>query len=309
MTRLKTWFKKRWDWLKKNWDYTIAPIVVVVAVVVNNWNRGWFNALEGIDIVLIVAILLFFMGYLYILLRIIPTLEFVGGRVGKRNIQVFGTLLGSLVVFYLLWNLHGILPNKWVEISLLAGLVAVTSGLAVYAAAQAYASVKMAEEMREQRIMTSRPVMIQKAMPTIIDGTTTDIFSHFEVYNAGNGPAIELQVSLLDKEKRPISVLRETSVTAGESPIRPSAIRQAFPFELANLPESTYYIVCEYQSIFSRLSKKQTWYQTWLPFQRCKSSQGGVRVEPGELEFKEITEKERINAFGKLKSMQREKPE
>jgi hypothetical protein len=178
-----------------------------------------------------------------------------------------------------------------------------TSDIAEATKQQAAASVRMAEEIREQRITTSRPVMIQKAMPTIIDGTTTDVFSHFEVYNAGNGPAIELQVSLLDKEKRPLRALRETSVKAGESPIRPSAFRPAVPFELADLPESTYYIVCEYQSIFSRLSKKQTWYQTWLPFQRCKSSQGGVRVEPGELEFGEIHENERIDAFGKLKSM------
>jgi len=201
MTRLKTWFKKRWDWLKKNWDYTIAPIVVVVAVVVNNWNRGWFNALEGIDIVLIVAILLFFMGYLYILLRIIPTLEFVGDRVGKRNIQVFGILLGSLVVFYLLWNLHGILPNKWVEISLLAGLVAVTSGLAVYAAAQAYASVRMAREMREQRYDTVRPVIdIQREpwdedkIPEALDGKSGDTCRGFAcvLHNIGLGPAIDM---------------------------------------------------------------------------------------------------------------------
>ncbi len=202
MTRLKTWFKKRWDWLKKNWDYTIAPIVVVVAVVVNNWNRGWFNALEGIDIVLIVAILLFFMGYLYILLRIIPTLEFVGRRVGKRKIQVFGTLLGSLVVFYLLWNLHGILPNKWVEISLLAGLVAVTSGLAVYAAAQAYASVKMAEEMRDTRYDALRPIidivdaiLEPKEMATRAYNAREGIFPQYlpcRLRNVGVGPAIEV---------------------------------------------------------------------------------------------------------------------
>ena len=206
MTRLKTWFKKRWDWLKKNWDYTIAPIVVVVAVVVNNWNRGWFNALEGIDIALIVAILLFFMGYLYILLRIIPTLEFVGGRVGKRNIQVFGTLLGSLVVFYLLWNLHGILPNKWVEISLLAGLVAVTSGLAVYAAAQAYASVKMADGM-------ARPVIDFKrdTAEADIDRRTLEAFAaiHGEkchglsciLCNVGVGSAIDVRSFIQHPER------------------------------------------------------------------------------------------------------------
>ena len=76
----------------------------------------WFKALQGIDWVLVGAIMLLFVGYLYILLWIIPSLEFVGGRVGRRKIQVFGILFGPLVVFYLFYSLHSILPNEWVEI-------------------------------------------------------------------------------------------------------------------------------------------------------------------------------------------------
>ena len=290
MTRLKTWFKKRWDWLKKNWDYTIAPIVVVVAVVVNNWNRGWFNALEGIDIVLIVAILLFFMGYLYILLRIIPTLEFVGGRVGKRNIQVFGTLLGSLVVFYLLWNLHGILPNKWVEISLLAGLVAVTSGLAVYAAGQAYASVKMARERREQR----RPIVVQevasaKSVPYALaaEDVTKNISSdYFEIRNVGNSTAIELEIIQLNHEKKLPQIQKQLFLLCGiESPVTFD------PQALEKYAGLTCYLLCRYRSVLAP-GERQIWYETWLPFVPIMSQRGDrIIIKPGELEFCEVFEK------------------
>ena len=167
----------------------------------------WFKALQGIDWVLVVAIVLLFVGYLYILLWVIPPLEFVGGRVGRRKIQVFGILFGSLIVFYLFYSLHSILPNEWVEISLLAGLVAATSGLAVYAAGQAYASVKMAEEMKKQRYNAIRPVLDIKKTDTLElseESKTTNLGSLMEVaegnippfiycsiYNVGLGTALD----------------------------------------------------------------------------------------------------------------------
>lgn len=126
----------------------------------------WFNALQWIHIVLIVAILLLFVGYIY-LLRKITQLQYVGGLVGKRKMRVFGILFGSLVVFYLFYNLHKLQPNEWVEISLLAGLVAATSGLAVYAAAQAYTSAKTVEEMRNQRYTESLPLLVPTIPPIL----------------------------------------------------------------------------------------------------------------------------------------------
>lgn len=190
-----------------------------------------------------------------------------------------------------------------INLTLLAGLIGVTTWYAAFTLIMANATVKMAEEMREQTIITSRPVMIQKAIPTTVNGVDTDIFSHFQAYNTGKGPAIELQVSLLNQDKRPLGVYRETSVGPGEYAIPPNASAPGGPFHLTNLQELNYYIVCEYQSIFSRLSKSQTWYQTWLPFQRLKSSQGdsGIRVEPGELEFREVPENERVDAWHKLR--------
>jgi len=179
---------------------------------------------------------------------------------------------------------------------LMLALVLVTGLYALSAYRQAGASVTMAKEMREQRVTASRPVIIQKAVVETETEFRTfgskDWFSYFEVYNAGNGPAIEVEISLLNKEKTPIHSQRKTFLRAGEPPIEFS------PSELASLEKSTFYLVCEYQSILSQGTRK-TWYQTWLPFETVEASkEGKIYVKPGELEFYEVSEKERIDAFG-----------
>ena len=99
-------------------------------------------------------------------------------------------------------------------------------------------------------------------------------------------------MSLMDREKTSIHSHRETFLRAGDPPIEFS------PTELAGLEKSTFYLVCEYQSIFSQ-GPQPTWYQTWLPFETIESSEKGrIYVKPGELEFKEVLEPERIDAFG-----------
>lgn len=153
---------------------------------------------------------------------------------------------------------------------------------------QARASVEMAE-------MGSRPMIIQKpvykeAVDAVVPVLRSDYFSHFEIYNAGNGPAIELEVSLMDKERNPLHSQRVTFLRAGE--------QIAFQPWFAHREESKYYLVCEYRRLFSH-RPTQTWDQTWLPFELSKSSkEGEVYVKPGELEFRnEVSEKDRIDAF------------
>ena len=100
-----------------------------------------------------------------------------------------------------------------------------------------------------------------------------------------------MEISLLDNEKRWLESYREAFLRAAERPIEFHAT------QLGSLEESTYYIVCEYQGILSR-GPQQTWYQTWLPFKPFKSGEKGkIYVELGELEFKEISEKDRIDGF------------
>ena len=122
----------------------------------------------------------------------------------------------------------------------------------------------MAEEMREQRVMSSRPVIIQKAVveteTELASFGSLDWFSYFEVYNAGNGPAIEVEISLLSKERASIHHERKSFLQAGEPPIR------VCPTELVDLEESTYNRVCGYRSILCR-TLRPTWYQPWLPLE------------------------------------------
>ena len=143
--------------------------------------------------------------------------------------------------------------------------------------------------------MASRSVIIQKAVAVSETEFATfgaDWFSHFEICNAGSGPAIEVETSLLNEDKSLRQSHRESFLRAGETPLEFS------PTGLVDLQGITFYLVTEYQSILSRQAQ-HIWYQTWLPFKLSKATkEGEVYVVAGELEFKEVSEKERFDAFG-----------
>jgi hypothetical protein len=208
-------------------------------------------------------------------------------------ISLFVLALGILFIVYIAYNVRRIEPADHAQIILLLGLVAVTGVYAMSTARHADASVKMAEEVREQRITASRPLIVQKALydKAIWEGSTRDYFSHFEISNVGRSPAIELEISFLDAEGRKHSI-RQTFLRPDDPPIkfRPSSI--------ASLPESTtYYIISEYRSIYPAETQKP-WYQTHLPFKISKSGkEGAIYVVAGELEFGTVSEKERVDAF------------
>ena len=115
-------------------------------------------------------------------------------------------------------------------------------------------------------------------------------FSHFELYNAGSGPAIDLEISLMNKEK---AVLQSQSVGF----LRNNEPALHFiPIKLD--PDQTYYLVAEYESIRSRAGQNPVWYQTWLPFLTLKCTEiKMITISVGDLDFKEATLAERINAF------------
>jgi hypothetical protein len=227
----------------------------------------------------------------------------------RRNILIIAVVGIGLIIAISVFGVININLAPVFTLVLYAGLIVVTMVYAYYTMEvaeatqrqaeatrqQADASVKMAEEMKEQRIMESRPVIIQKAIAETETKFATfgskDWFSHFEVFNAGKGSAIEVEISLLNKQKDSIHSQRKTFLRAGEPPIEFS------PDELITLEKTKYYLICEYQSIFSR-APQPTWYQTCLPFETIESNTlGKIYVKPGELEFKEVTEKERIDAF------------
>ena len=174
-----------------------------------------------------------------------------------------------------------------------------------------FQSKKMLEaklsETKAEIVMASRPLLVARAVihesalayeSDIVspprgtrnpDGLpVTSHFSHFELFNAGNSPALDLEILLLDEEKK---------VLQGETLGFLRNNEQALTFVPAKLePQKNYFLVCEYESTRSRVI--QTWYQTWLPFTVMKGLiPGTINVNVSELDFKDVTTSERIDVF------------
>ena len=154
------------------------------------------------------------------------------------------------------------------------------------------------EDTKNEVAMASRPLLVIRAVvheaattyaADIVsapkgahksdDRPLTSHFSHFELFNAGNSPAISLEISLMNAEK---------TVLQGETLGFLRNNEQALTFVPIKLElHKTYYLVCEYESVRSRLSK--VWYQTWLPFMAIEGMvKSLINVNVGELEFKEV---------------------
>ncbi len=236
-------------------------------MVVNSWI-----AANLIWITLAIAIVVL----IYLVFTIIQTIRKKRRFVSQLNIILL--ILGLTFLIFLTYYASEIEGADWGQIILMLGLVIVT---ALYASS----SVKMAEEMKEQRIMSSRPVIIQKAVPLRFIDEDTGPSDNFHIYNAGNGPAIGLEILLLDKDKKLLIKQRETFLRTGD------AIKDFYPTVLGEHVNSDCYLLCRYQSIQS-IGTKPSWYQTWLRFKPVKSqSKDYIYVQSGELEFEEVFEK------------------
>ena len=133
------------------------------------------------------------------------------------------------------------------------GTLALVIAAAIYAwhtRKQADASVKMAEEMWKDRQQTSRPIIVIeccKEEPA------------FEIFNDGRGPAVNLEISVLDKaqkclDKKTVSLLRAQK-TMEFSP----------DISLVNQAGSIYYLLCRYWTVLSKSTDKPP-YKTGLSF-------------------------------------------
>jgi len=186
------------------------------------------------------------------------------------------TVWGLLFFIYIVFMGGKIQVDDWAQVILLGGLVSIT-------AAYAYSTEKMAREMRKDRLLTSRPVIVMKPMhePAGVSADySQSYFSHFEICNEGSGPAVNLEIRVLNKDKNcldektvPFLRARETMKFSPDTP-------------LVNQAGSTCHLLCRYRSVLSK-STKPFWYQTGLPFEIEKSSRGQnkVIVRSGELMF------------------------
>lgn len=175
-----------------------------------------------------------------------------------------------------------------------------------------YQAKKMLKEKLEQTeielITASRPLLVARAVvhdyattyahhivsvptgtPPVSDSLPSAAhFSHFELYNAGNSPAIGLEISLLNEEKIVLQC-ESLGFLRNNEP--------ALSFVPVNLEtQKTYYLISEYESVRSRVRK--VWYQTWLQFTTVECvAKDTINVNVGSLDFKEVSHKELINAF------------
>jgi hypothetical protein len=205
------------------------------------------------------------------------------------------------MIYISLLTIIGLLLYTWFGNNLEIGDKAIittaisTGALALYTAIYAWFTRKMATQMEEQKTIETRPYIIQKAVAITETELrafgSRDWFSHFEIYNAGNGPAIELEISLLDKEKIRLNSHRYSFLRSHEDPVT------FHPYELFSLEESSFYLVSEYKSTFFDI-KRPLWYQTILPFKTIKTKEiERIFIEAGELEFYEVNETNRLDAF------------
>jgi integrase/recombinase XerD len=141
---------------------------------------------------------------------------------------------------------------------------------------------------RLQPIVTLK-VVCKATTANLDDVLRDDYFSHFLVRNEGDGPAIEIEMALLDNKLDWLDTYRETTLRVGGQLIFKPMLHR---------PEGNYYMLCQYKQI-SPHDDDENWAQTWLPFRLSKASgQGEVYVAPGELQLKfRISRKEKIDIF------------
>lgn len=151
-------------------------------------------------ITLIVAIVVAITLYSVTLREIIKK-----GYSGKRIARLV-LPLGLLFIIYLSYNLFQIEPADWAQIMLTFGLVGVTIFYAFSAARQADASVKMAKEMKEQRLSEAQPHLLLRLEGDAVqwdeigDKKPSSEFSVI-IRNEGKGTATNLRASLWNPTK------------------------------------------------------------------------------------------------------------
>ncbi len=145
----------------------------------------------------IIAVVIVFAIYVYGLFRTIRATR--GNSPNRWNIAI-GFTVATLFFIYLILNNSRIEPAGWAQIMLTLGLVAVTSLYTLATQKQANANVEMAEEMKNARYDTVRPVVDiqigQSPMDQIEEGVSAlDDSSRglpCILHNIGLGPATDI---------------------------------------------------------------------------------------------------------------------
>jgi hypothetical protein len=149
------------------------------------------------SILLIIAIVLVVVIFLLTIIQIIRK-----KRTTIGPIAIILLLVGVILLIPIVYSASEIKTAEWVQIILTIGLLTVTAVYAASTEKQAKANIKMAEEMREQRLGEDRPYLLIRLEGDVIQWDKTNEGksrpSEFSVTirNVGKGPAINLWAAL-----------------------------------------------------------------------------------------------------------------
>ncbi len=163
-------------------------------------------------------------------------------------------------------------PLTFDRIAVLA-LIAITAAYANSAYQQVKASRKMVEEVKEQRLAASHPLVIPKAVNRLNEeDIETEPFTHFLLLNAGNGTAIGLEISITDENKSSFSEGHYVTFMKSGEEIK-------YHPRMTELKKGAYNLFCQYTSI-SNITGEKRFNQTWLPFRIVKKvhDENGISI-------------------------------
>lgn len=167
-------------------------------------------------------------------------------------------------------------------------LVAVTAIYVIFTGQQVTKTEQIITETKQQRLAASQPIILIKYVQQIT--TLTTALDTFVFWNAGNGPAIEVNYILLGENKNLLEANRETFLKSGDD----------YRYYVSNnrLIAGNNFIVCEFKRIDS-IAGIEIFDQTWLPFKvEYGSKPNNPIIVLGELSFRfDIKDNEKIQDF------------
>jgi hypothetical protein len=209
----------------------------------------------------------------------------------KTEVKVLGFgILGIVILVIVLQIFNAIDVAQGIQIIITFTLVVVTlvyvkrtAEIASATREQSKASIKMAEEMREQ----NRPIIIIKYKKI---GPNNVI--PFEIENIGNSPAIDLEVRLIDQS---VSVQENIGYKKTYLSYRPDDNNWKIDDHLLrinNHVDNPCILICRYSRVISS-QEKRSWLYTKLPFTAHRTSDKSVFFDPQYLEFSESEKEDR----------------
>jgi len=143
------------------------------------------ETIEIIRVITLIVVIIF-----SLILCIITLIGIRKKGFNRKHVVNFVLILGLLFITYTAFTVREIQPADWAQIMLMLGLVAVTGFYALSTSRQADASVKMAEEMREQLLVMNKPNIVLE----LIKITPEKHLIGRIVNDSGRGPAINTEI-------------------------------------------------------------------------------------------------------------------